>query len=237
MRFVIAEDRATHLVGAKVALLSLRANAPSLELSVHTSDPAFSDWCARRIDVEVEPIPVRGVSGWDVKPGVLLHHLAAGAPEVAWFDADLLCTTDPRALTRGGPSTELVATEEMPLGQHRGGSHRAVAWGLEPGRELVTTVNTAFVKVTPDHVELLGAWQELLARPEYQAAQRRPWNERPMHLVGDQEVLTALLGSAASRACRSACCARALRSPSAPVRAGTHPAPAYAARSPARRRR
>lgn len=195
MRVVIVEDRPTHLVGAKLALLSLREHSPTLPIAMHASDPAFAGWCERHVGVQVEPVPVRDLTGWDVKPGVLLHHLEAGEPELAWFDSDLICTRDLIPVLAGVPADHVVGTEEMPLGQHRGGSHRAVAWGLEPGRELPTTVNTAFLRVSRSHMDLLTVWRELLNRREYREAQQRPWNERPMHLVGDQEVLTALLGS------------------------------------------
>jgi hypothetical protein len=41
----------------------------------------------------------------------------------------------------------------------------------------------------------LQAWSKLLACPAYVETHRRKWFERPVHMVGDQDVLTALLGS------------------------------------------
>ena len=126
-------------------------NAPEARASPCTRRiRAFSDWCARRVGVAAEPVPVRGVSGWDVKPGVLLHHLAAGEPEVAWFDADLLWHARPAgAGARGAERRRSWARRRCRSASTAAGSHRAVAWGLEPGRELATTVNTAFVQSQP----------------------------------------------------------------------------------------
>ncbi|MFP3786552.1 hypothetical protein, partial [Burkholderia sp. SIMBA_024] len=43
------------------------------------------------------------------------------------------------------------------------------------------------------HRPLLEAWQGLLNDPRYRDAQTLHWRERPIHLVGDQELLSALL--------------------------------------------
>ena len=52
----------------------------------------------------------------------------------------------------------------------------------------------------PDHLPMLEAWRGLLADPRYIEAQAAPWHERPLHLLSDQEVLTALLGAVAAGA-------------------------------------
>jgi hypothetical protein len=94
------------------------------------------------------------------------------------------------------PAETLVATEEPFWGKAQGGWERATAWGLAPGRRLPATVNTSLLRVTDRHVALLEEWRRLLATPEYRAAQARPWSERRMHVMGDQDVLTALVASA-----------------------------------------
>ncbi|MFM8533648.1 MAG: hypothetical protein ACKOEC_08680, partial [Acidimicrobiia bacterium] len=43
------------------------------------------------------------------------------------------------------------------------------------------------------------AWRDLLATPAYLDAQSRPVEQRPRHLVGDQDALAALIGSARFR--------------------------------------
>src|SRR3712207_4014819 len=67
---------------------------------------------------------------------------------------------------------------------------------MVPGRRLPATANTSVLRVTPHHTGLLEEWRSLLRSTEYQSAQLRPWDERPTHLMGDQDVLTALLSSA-----------------------------------------
>jgi len=51
------------------------------------------------------------------------------------------------------------------------------------------------LRVTRAHRDLLSAWDEILCSAEYLAAQGRVWTERPIWLLGDQEVLSGLLGS------------------------------------------
>jgi hypothetical protein len=50
--------------------------------------------------------------------------------------------------------------------------------------------------VSEHHLWLLKAWEGLLSRADYREAQRQHATERPVHLLGDQDALTALLGSA-----------------------------------------
>ena len=72
---------------------------------------------------------------------------------------------------------------------------RARAWGFDVARKLPSTLNTCVIRLTPAHIPLLERWKELLEGEEYSLAQRRPWYERPVHMIGDQDVLTALLSS------------------------------------------
>jgi hypothetical protein len=45
-------------------------------------------------------------------------------------------------------------------------------------------------------VFLLESWLKMLSHPTYQAAQGLPWYDRPIHMVSDQDALTAMMGSA-----------------------------------------
>jgi hypothetical protein len=177
-------------------VLSLGRHSPRAHVRVTapTSDRAFRDWVARQpnasmYDTELQP------SGWDVKPSLLLRHLAAGGHEVTWLDADVIATGDLQARLDREPCASLVATEDVWWGREQGSFSRTLAWGLAPGRALPTTVNSALLRVGAHHVELLQEWQEMLSSPAYRAAQHAPWDDRPLHLWGDQEVLTALLSS------------------------------------------
>ncbi len=190
------EDRPSHLTGVRVALATLQQHCPGIRLWVNVPDATvdFRRWFDAHCHGEL--VTTKGVAagGWNTKPHLLLAMLDRGENEAVWFDADILVTADWRPDVAADHTT-LVATEETYWGQHQGGTHRAVAWGLQPGRPLPSTVNTALVRVTPHHEHLLRRWGQLLAAPEYLAAQRAPWTERPIHMLGDQEVLTGLLGS------------------------------------------
>jgi hypothetical protein len=194
---VISEDRRSHRSGVELALLSLQRHVPGAGVTLNCpwADAEFEDWALRAGATAVRRDRVEGLTGWDVKPAILLDHLARGEQEVVWLDADVLTHGDWLRLVRDVPAGTVVGTEETYWGQAQGGTHRTRAWGLEVGRSLPRTVNTAVVRVTPEHVELLEAWRRMLADPEYRRAQSRPWNERPLHHLGDQEVFTALLGA------------------------------------------
>jgi hypothetical protein len=121
--------------------------------------------------------------------------LAAGADEVWWIDSDVIVTDDFRQRLRGLSEETIVVAEEALYGAggHLDRGARARAWGFELGRVLPSTLNTCVVRVTRAHVPLLQRWQQLLESEAYTQAQRRPWDERPIHMIGDQDVLTALL--------------------------------------------
>ena len=194
---VIAEDRASHQVGVEIAVVSALHHAPGTEVHLHCpwAGEEFRAWAHRAGVAQVHTTPVEGASGWDVKPTLLLHHLERTDGPVFWLDSDVVVARDWRPLLAGDGPDVLVATEETAWGQQLGGTHRTRSRGLEVGRPLPTTVNTGFLRVSTDHVPLLEAWRSLLADPAYAAAQQGPWQQRPLHLLGDQEVLTALLGS------------------------------------------
>ncbi|WP_432511347.1 nucleotide-diphospho-sugar transferase [Kineococcus sp. SYSU DK001] len=202
MVIVLAEDRPSHRVGVEIAVVSLLRHCPDAEVHLHCpwADDRFTAWAARLGVAEVHTSRADRASGWNVKPHLLLEHLAAGREEVVWVDADVLTQRDWRPLLAGHGPDVLVATEETFWGQAQGGTHRTRAWGLEVGRSMPWTVNTGLVRVTRAHVGLLTSWAQLLSDPRYLQAQRQPWQSRPLHLLGDQEVLTALLGSTAHAA-------------------------------------
>jgi hypothetical protein len=51
------------------------------------------------------------------------------------------------------------------------------------------------VRVSQSHSKLISRWKAMLAHPAYLKCQQLPALDRPLHMVGDQEALTALLGS------------------------------------------
>src|SRR5581483_10468772 len=55
--------------------------------------------------------------------------------------------------------------------------------------------NSAVVRVTKHHTRFLDRWMECLGAPEYLHAQTLPLEQRPLHLMGDQDLLNALVGA------------------------------------------
>ena len=193
---VVFESRPWAAVGVQLTVVSLRRHLPGSPIWVSTpgASRALSDWLANQPGVVVRPSEHLATSGWEVKPAALLEVLA-DTPEAVWVDSDIVATAPLDRLLLGDDDDVLVATEETCYGQAQGGTHRTEAWGLPVGRSMPSTVNTGVVRVTRRHVDLLEAWRSMLHSPTFVDAQARPWDERPLHLLSDQEVLTALLGS------------------------------------------
>jgi hypothetical protein len=141
------------------------------------------------------PAPDAAAHGWNVKPSMLLRALDEDGQEAVWIDSDIIVHRDFRPMLKVVTPEMVSVAEEVYWGNHQGGTCRTAAWGLPIGRSLPATANSGFVRVTPEHRPLLHDWQEMLAAPAYLVAQTRAWKDRPLHLLGDQEVLTALLGS------------------------------------------
>lgn len=200
--FCMFENRESCAAGLQLLLASLARTAPGSRVvvgGVASDGPTLQ--MAERLGLEAHHVPRVSGKGWDVKPELLLAGLerveAAGDGDarVTWIDADIIVTRDVRPMLAALPDDAVLIAAEHRWGQHRGGDHRARAWGLTPGRALPDTANSCFVSVNRRHRPLLDAWQELLNDPHYREAQARHWRQRPIHTVGDQELLSALLGS------------------------------------------
>ena len=197
MLVCIYDDRVESLDAVKIAVLSIREHEPDLPVSVSlgSADPATQQWFAGLSGVTLTVAEDLGAAGWDVKPELLLRRLALGTGPVLWWDSDVVASGPFRQLFEQHPDGVLVGTEDTYWGQEQGGDQRTVAWGLTPGRQLGATLNTGLLRVSEDHRPLLVAWRAALEDPAYAAAQLAHPLERPLHLLGDQEVLTALVGS------------------------------------------
>ncbi len=193
----IHDDRPRSIVGIKLAVLSLRTHCPGLPIVISFPDPpaAFCTWVESLTDVKIVSYPDLKKLGWNVKPILLLRLLEAGHDQVIWMDSDIIANGDALTPLLNYSHDTLVATQETYWAQENGGSFRTIAWGLTPGRNLPCTVNTGVMRVTHDHIPLLQAWQTMSNHPAFVHAQSLPWYERPLHMVGGQDVLTALLGS------------------------------------------
>jgi hypothetical protein len=193
----IHEDREHCLPGAKLSVLSLREHCPNLPIVVSCPNvpSAFADWLSRVPRVELASYPETLNCAWNIKPTVLLRLLQDGYSEAIWVDSDIVAARDVMTPLTRLDADIFGATQETYWGQNQGGVVRTVAWGLKPGREMPCTVNSGVLRVTTAHLELLKDWEQMLKHPIYLRAQTLPWYERPLHMIGDQEVLTALLGS------------------------------------------
>lgn len=197
MLVCIYDDRADSLAAVQIAVLSIRRHEPDLRISVSLggASPATVLWFEDLPGVTLSVGEDFGARGWDVKPELLLTRLAQGAEQVLWWDSDVVASGPFRHLFTGHADEVLVSTEDTYWGQEQGGVQRTVAWGMTPGRPLPATLNTGLLRVGALHRPLLEAWRAALTEPSYAAAQLAHPLERPLHLLGDQEVLTALVGS------------------------------------------
>ena len=198
MIICIAEDRKKCEPGVKVLVSSIVRNCPRLSIILFypPADDNFLSWSKRYPQLAIDTDPLPGAGSWNVKPHALRHLLNKGHDEVIWIDSDVVVTRDIFPLFHSLPSDVLVVAEEAfggdPLGL------RARLWGFEVGRIFPFTLNTAVIRVTTEHYSLLQKWAELLGSEQYQHWQHVEWTETampPVHLVGDQDVLTALLAS------------------------------------------
>lgn len=135
-----------------------------------------------------------GATGWNVKPAVLLTLLDT-YDEVIRMDSDNFVTRPIAALVTAMPRAVLVAMDETYWGQRQGGPFRTTAWGLHTARALPATVSGGLLRSTRLHVATLQARQTMMSHPVFLQAQAQPWYARPLHMIGDQEALTGLLGA------------------------------------------
>ena len=197
--FCTYEDRAECLVGAQVLALSLHRHDPGARLILFCPAPLQSR-AARQLsnapNVSIRSDVPERFSGWNIKPSIFLRLLSEGAArELVWIDTDIVVCSSLNALLDGFPRDTLILTEEWPWGRSKGTALRTTLWGLQIGRTIRRTINACVVRVTPRHIGLLQRWRELMDSPTYRAAQAADWRERPLHMMSDQDVIGALLGS------------------------------------------
>ncbi|UZE48034.1 hypothetical protein ONR75_24765 [Rhodopseudomonas sp. P2A-2r] len=161
------------------------------------ADDCIKDWLKDFPNVQLETRSLSQRGGWNIKPDALLDLLNRGHQDVLWVDSDIIVTRDFLDFFDHLEPETLVATEEALWGSYLDSdARRARAWGFEVGRNLPFTVNTAVLRTTPAHIPLLERWRSLLADDVYHQAQQLKPADRPDHLFGDQDVLSALLTSA-----------------------------------------
>lgn len=200
----IAEDRASMEPGLRLLIHSLSIHSPTFRSLVFypVASEEFKTWLAGYPNCRLRLDPIKGkFSKYNVKPDALLQLLDEGFEDIVWLDTDLIVSGDIRPFFNGlSPSTVVIAEEALVESHSDGEALRTTMWGMDVGRVLPFALNTAVLRMTTQHRALLLRWKDLLGSPEYQAAQLKPANPqaedpRPIHMLGDQDVLTALLAS------------------------------------------
>jgi hypothetical protein len=163
----------------------------SLHLTVPEAPASVQAWAKGKPQVILSPKPPEGVTGWDVKPWLLLQELNEGWPAALWLDADMIVTRPISRLIEEFPRHSLIAAEDW---SRPAAILVAHLWGLPEARP-VRPINSCFLRVTQAHRPLLERWLQMTHDPRYREAQALPFRHRPWHLKSDQVLLTALLGS------------------------------------------
>ena len=198
----VNEDREAWEPSLRVVLASLGLHCPDMAISLFYpfANQAFLRWLNAYPQVRLQANGLRDGYGWNVKPQAIMRLLDAGFDEVIWIDSDMFVTRDIRPLFHALDDAVFVATEQtcaLDRSDHDGAGRRAQLWQLSVGRVLPSTLNSGVLRVTRRHYPLLKRWWELLQTDEYQRWQRneKDMRKRPIHMQGDQDVLTALLTS------------------------------------------
>jgi hypothetical protein len=193
LRVCSYEDRPEAMDGLILMGESLCCVDPGVSLHLTVPDAPLSvrSWAEQRPEVTLCTQPPDGVSGWDVKPWLLLQQLNAGRPEALWLDADTIVTQPITLLLKDFPDDSLIVAEEW-------NQHKPIPvthlWGM-PSVRPVWPTNSSFVRATLGHRPLLERWLQFTNDPRYREAQRLPFERRPFHLSSDQVLLNALLES------------------------------------------
>src|SRR5437667_10639258 len=195
--FCLAEDRFDCEIGLRLAILSLDKHCSGAPVYVFrpTFDGEFAAWARRFRHVTVIPTMPAGTSGWNCKPRALNLLLAEGYREVVWLDSDTVVTRDCRKLFTCLYESVVAVAQEAASVSWQGTERRTRGWNLPVGRRLPFTLNSCVVRMTKYHLRLLDRWIECLSIPQYLAAQNMAFEDRPLHLMGDQDVLNALIGA------------------------------------------
>lgn len=193
----IAEDRLMCEPSLRLLLMSLQQHCRHLgvELFYPPANEEFRKWLQQFPQVRLNRVSDYRPWSWNVKPYTILTLLKRGYNNVLWIDSDIIITKNFEALFQGLSDDTLSVTEDALYGTADTNGLRAQMWGLKVGRPLPFTANTGVIRATKKHENLLRDWITLLEDPRYQNAQRNGINNLDIHLLGDQDVLTALLAS------------------------------------------
>jgi hypothetical protein len=162
-----------------------------LHLTLPDAPPSVQSWAKRWPGVSISTVPPQGVTGWDVKPTLMLRELDAGVPAVVWLDTDMIVTRSLSTMLAEFPYEALIVAEEW----NRQGEVRVCEfWGLTSVRPL-RVINACVVRANQAHRTLLERWLCLINHPRYRHAQTMPFEQRLLPVATDGWLLAALLES------------------------------------------
>lgn len=198
LHLCICEDRPAMYPALRVLLSSLSSHSASVHIHLFLDSPTSDllEFIAKLgLSFEIYEFPSIA-RGYDVKPFVLEQLLRSNINRVLWLDSDIVVSKSFGHFVRSTRRGVLVIAEEM-LGRFHDNSEgsRTISWGFKAQRCFPFALNTGVLSVDRSHLDLMVKWSKLLSSDVYQRAQSLRWDERPVHLLGDQDVLCALLGS------------------------------------------
>ena len=193
----VAEDRISDEDPLRLCLASASRTNPDSAIVAFLPNASknLQRWLARQPSVELRSKLVDGKFGWNIKPDALLSVMDSGYETVWWIDSDVICLRSLHSRYKQLNARLLLATEEALSGSYKDYGARARGWGFYPSRHFGFTLNSGVLRASREHIALLLNWREMLESPEYLGAQLLDWERRPLHLAGDQDILTALLCS------------------------------------------
>lgn len=200
MHFCIHENRQTEEPALRLLLISMAKHAPQAQVLLFCSN------LSEAFHTFVETIPqVKAIypafpveRHWNVKPDLLLHCMSElGHKDVVYLDSDIIVTRDVVRYFEKIPQDTFMMAQETLWGTtpHDDDALRARLWGFPIGRQHPFALNSCVIRATERHTDLLHRWQDMQSSDAYKEAQTRPSSERPPHLRGAQELMTALLCS------------------------------------------
>jgi hypothetical protein len=163
----------------------------SLHLTVPQAPQSVLAWAERWPQVVISTTRPDKVTGWDVKPWLLLQELNAGSQQVVWLDTDMIVTRPISTMLQEFLPDSLIVAEEWDASEappyHQ-------FWGYPFGRR-IPSINACVLRVTPTHRPLLQSYLQMTQDQRYRHVQALPIAQRPFVLLGDSPLLIALLES------------------------------------------
>ena len=197
MAICVAEDRISDEDPIRLCLASASRVNPDTAIVAFlpNASKSLQRWLAGQPRVELRSKLVDGKFGWNIKPDALLTVMDGGYETAWWIDSDVICLRSLNSRYKQLDRRLFLAAEEALSGSYEDHGARARGWGFYPSRNFGFPLNSGVLRASREHIALLLKWREMLESPEYRSVQLLDWEQRPLHLAGDQDVLTALLCS------------------------------------------